>query len=345
MWQSARSPLSRALVAAVLSDSPKDRQVQRFITHCQGIAVAYLRRRERSGRLDLEAFGLTLEDLALDCLADLFERNDRGEFPRLQAAFDPSAWSDDVDAEISVRRVIFSVVGEGLFRRYQEADPGLGRMIRNLKRHAKRVEGLELRRLHGVLNLVLAESADDAFARPLMPSELLEIYLHPALSASSVPADVLAAWVDVVRAAPQYAPRCPVTVLALASRSVDTRLHATEDNVVVMPTYEEKDLAQVVEMDVERAVEEVSARLREYYVQQRAVEPTLFQAYVQVVRMQLLAHFAKVAVQPPSIRASLGLRLEEEVSRDAYRTHHQAMLEYLLRVTRARLLERAAVYV
>lgn len=344
MSQSPQSRDIRRLVLAVLEPNPSELYLRRFFRHCHRIAIAYLRRRERSGRLDLEAFGLTLEDLALDCIAELFQRDASGQCVRLQASLHADSWQDGPDAEIAVRRLVFSAVSEGLFRRYQEADPGLGRLIRNLKRHVPQVPEIRLTRVHSILMLSLADAPAGGPSQPTMPFEVMEAYLHADLAAARTPADVLRAWHRLASQESPYAPYCPITALALVVRSVATRVNAVEEAPLASlespaVAYEHEDLASMVRSDIDRTVQEEEARFRHLYVGERGVEPHVYHVYFETIRDTLYEQFGGVSDEHRSIRASLAAHLGE-VSRDAYRRQHQAMVEYLLRVTRTRLLRR-----
>jgi hypothetical protein len=59
----------QGLFVQLLADRPATADVNVFIEHCRRIAVAYLRRRSRLGRLRLDQFDLSEEDLAASCSA------------------------------------------------------------------------------------------------------------------------------------------------------------------------------------------------------------------------------------------------------------------------------------
>ncbi|MDX1439483.1 MAG: hypothetical protein R3284_06225, partial [Rubricoccaceae bacterium] len=65
-----------AVLDDVLQENPSVKATRLLIDKCHLLAIAYLRRRSHAGRLDPSLFGVTLEDLALDCVAELFRRDD-----------------------------------------------------------------------------------------------------------------------------------------------------------------------------------------------------------------------------------------------------------------------------
>lgn len=71
----------RQTFQSIISEKPCIRETKAFAHYCQSIALVYLRKKARDGRLDLSVIGLDLTDLAVDCIADLFRRDERGMFP------------------------------------------------------------------------------------------------------------------------------------------------------------------------------------------------------------------------------------------------------------------------
>ena len=79
--------------------------------------------------------GLSSSDLAYDCVADLFRRDERGSLIQIRAYFGALEISDASDAEMlmHLRRLVFSAVNQGIYRLYRQADPAFGKILRNIK--------------------------------------------------------------------------------------------------------------------------------------------------------------------------------------------------------------------
>jgi hypothetical protein len=293
----------------------------------------------------MDQFELTEEDLALDCLADLFRRDEAGRFGQLHAYAAAVDWErlDDAGLEIALRRLIFSAVNEGLFRRYRENDPVVGRFIRTLKRHVKRHEALVLVRERTSLMVVLREADPDRLGRPQMPQEVLEVYLHGAFAAGSGLPAVLTALTTLFRSHPDYAPKVALSDLAISVRSVLVRRNAADvvGDETASDAVELRDLQQLAGAHVDHALTEVQHSMQELYVGKRGVSPALYSAYFQAIRDILTAQFIAGGEPDISFRGALD-RYVSGLSSKEYRRQHQAVLEYLINLTKRRFLLRVS---
>jgi hypothetical protein len=115
----------KPILISLLSDSPSWLCVKDFVRLCHKIALIYLRKKVRSGRLKPTFFGLPLEDLASDAIADLFKRDERGVYVKLLSYFGSPGWENKSEGELegATRRLVFSQVNQALYRVYRETDP------------------------------------------------------------------------------------------------------------------------------------------------------------------------------------------------------------------------------
>ncbi|MDX1440645.1 MAG: hypothetical protein R3284_12155, partial [Rubricoccaceae bacterium] len=290
---------------------------------------------------------VTLEDLALDCVAELFRRDDDGRYVQFENYFDSAtmASKDEAGLQIALRRIVFSAVNEGLFRRYRELDPSLGRMIRTIKRHVNNGGPLELDRDQSMPVLALRGIRREGRKLPWMPQDLLEIRLHHSITGDVSVEGVLEVVADVLKDDNEYAPSIPVTEVALAMRSVLTRLHASDDEGEAdnspEENYESKDLSSVVHSHVTDCTSEVMEDMEDLYVNERGVPPSLYRAYFNTARDVLVMKYVDPAAPKESLRVTL-CRHIGEISSAAYRKQHQAILEYVVKLTHRQLLTRVA---
>ena len=341
-------PSLTAVLDDVLRENPTAAASRQLLHKCHHLAIAYLRRRSHAGRLDASLFGISLEDLALDCVAELFKRDEAGRYVQLESYFDSPTrvGNDEAALEIALRRIVFSAVNEGLFRRYRELDPSLGRIIRTIKRHVASGGALELNRDQSMPVLMIRGEENNGRSRPWMPQDLLEIHLHNTLSGDVSVDTVLDVVADILRNDSQYAPSIPVTEVALAMRSVLTRLHASDVEEECDPeeAYESKDLSSVVRSHVEACTDEVMENMEELYVTERGIPPGLYRAYFKTAEDILIMNYVDPSAPQESLRVALCRHIGEIPSK-AYRKQHQAILEYVVKLTQRQLLSRVAALV
>ncbi|HTP13329.1 MAG TPA: hypothetical protein VMM37_06845, partial [Bacteroidota bacterium] len=123
------------IIPSLLSPKPSEGDLRDFVYCCRNLAHSYLKTKVNRGKLDPAQFGIPLEDLALDCIAPLFARNDRGRFIELAGYFGTRSLLAASREELfgATRRLVFSKVSEELYRLYREHDPSLSHIIRNIK--------------------------------------------------------------------------------------------------------------------------------------------------------------------------------------------------------------------
>ncbi len=70
----------REILARLLSDHPTGAAMRAFALLCQRMALLYVRKKVRAGSVYPRFLGLSTADLAMDCVAALFERDTGGRF-------------------------------------------------------------------------------------------------------------------------------------------------------------------------------------------------------------------------------------------------------------------------
>jgi len=128
------------LVHNICASNYSAAELTEFINMSQKIAISYLKYLEVIGRniRPKKSEGINeLEDVAIDCIAGLFMRNDKGEFTQLQRYFGPKIESDmvlnELEATSMLRRLIVKKTKQELSRIFRERDPEGAKIIRNIK--------------------------------------------------------------------------------------------------------------------------------------------------------------------------------------------------------------------
>lgn len=324
-------------LAACTACAPERQSVARLVDLCFRMAKVYLRRRAQAGRLNPNFFGLTLDDLALDCIADLFERDEEGRFPQLIAYFDPVLEGNPSRARLlgATRRLVFSKVSEGLYRRYREADPSLARLIRNLRYAIRTGElGREVR-LRGQLWIAFSDDAD-AYSRPVMDEEYLQVRLSAHVDTSSSLKDVVAAVGEVLLANPAYAPGLPLVGVASTVRQVfDLMAESPLPKGTSLTELYREDLHELLGASRER----VENAMRKKYVGVKLSSRT-FDAYIRAAEDCLCAEFVEPGADDASHFDVLRPYLQAMTYED-FRANHRGRFQYVVKKMRGEFLESA----
>jgi hypothetical protein len=101
------------------------------------LALPLIHKKISSGKLSLKILGMRENDVVFDCIADLFTRDDKGRLTLVNNYFDNVCPNfDELSDEFvltKLRQLIFTKVHNNIIRLYNEADPALGKILRNLR--------------------------------------------------------------------------------------------------------------------------------------------------------------------------------------------------------------------
>lgn len=337
----------RAAVESLVTPGHDRHATRFFFTLCWQYASAYLQRKEKMGRLQTAIFGLSVDDLAIDCFADLFGRDEAGRCYEIHAYFESLDWDTMPDAELEVafRRLIFSKVNEGLFRRYSESDPTLARIIRNIKLAVKsRHDLLLLSRGHEQW-IATTGTPPHLFSAPLAPPTLLEAAIVSKMGVSSGVPDTLTVLITFVSDRPWYAAAYPLIGFAQVVRTAFITIEAAS-----IPGLSDTYHLETVSDAVARAVRSVHRGKYAVYVAGGKVPLQTYNAYLDVVQANLSSDYSEAGTAHISLYQALAASLPS-LTESEYRSRHRNILEYLTRCAREKLigffrhdLEQAASY-
>ncbi len=128
------------LVYSICDGSYSQAGLIHYIDLAQKISLSYLKYQEMLGkRISGDAWEADLElaDLAMDCIAELFGRDDAGRFPQLkkyyEGKFAEMPFINDAEVLILTRRLIVRKTKQELSRIFRERDPEGAKIVRNIK--------------------------------------------------------------------------------------------------------------------------------------------------------------------------------------------------------------------
>ena len=128
----------------ILANQISTRDLNSFISYCQALSKTSLIHEIQHGRLNLDqslSSQNQLDDFALDCIADLFARDNRGDLYLLRRVFEPKMveiHKSPQSAIILLRKLISSRVHQSLISLFSRVDKGGWKIWRNLSLVTKR---------------------------------------------------------------------------------------------------------------------------------------------------------------------------------------------------------------
>ncbi len=322
----------RSIVQGVLQPSPDRTAVVELVHRCHAMALAYLRLRRGPGTWLPSVSGMTREDTAFDCIAELFRRSPEGSFTCIASFFggvDPDGTLGESDLQIQLRRLVFGAVNHHLFRMYREADPGLARIIRNVKLAVKRHPSLLLMEAWGLPVLGAAAASGGAHHLPLCEPEVSGPLFHCAVSPRSSLREMLDVLSGILSACEPGPCAIPLVEAALLIRAVHGR--ETPD-----PAGQGIPEA-LLRSDVERMIPEVLGLVRSKsgkgYHRSGKLTAQELEAHFRALRDILTEEYLGADGEAGTYFLTLGRHLPG-LTEQAYRGRHREILEYLARTTK-----------
>ncbi len=321
---------------SMTSDRPPEPVVDEFVTFCRKTAVILLRKKIAVGKLNLNHITLSVDDLALDCVADLFSRNDKGSFTQLQVymrGIDPERMTE---AELTshLRRLVFAKVNQGIFRIYHEIDPSLSKIIRNIKLSVNALENFTTINRFGETYLV--PSATDPLEHlPLIEPEMIREELRRLAGRNATIPELLAHLSRCLQEQSEYSRIVSIVQVALIIRSLysdgppDDEATSNADGTVSV-----LDAADIIRA----ACLWVKVRATKKYVDSGKVGAPMFDHYFAVIEAALLLSITDKDAADAGYFDELA-KLVPGLTPEEYRIRHKSRLEYLGRIARRRALK------
>lgn len=333
------TPQHRRTIVAILDGTYTPLDVREFVQFCYLLALPLVRSRIHRGKLNLEILGLNEIDIVYDCLADLFRRDSEGMFTHVKSFFasqelDPVTAHED-DVLLALRRLVFNRVHCSLVRLYSEADPVLGKILRNTMLNLEGSTLFEHRARFGETYLIVS-NADPGFDLPPMPPEVLRERFAQIVSVrDSIPVmveklnRVLLAGSDFQRAVPF------VSAGLLFKEAYAVGVEATEAEAASADV-------RMAEEDIGRLAvsvcQSLTAANRETYVGKGKRSAAVFESYMETVRDILVGEFGGGVSDGMSYYEYLKVRIPH-LSKAVYSREHRTILEYLAKQAKKKMRE------
>lgn len=270
----------------------------------------------------------------MDCIAELYQRNEDGTFIVLEQYFNTARWQNlsEEELKISLRRLVFSKVNEGLFRNYREEDPNLAKIIRNIKEAVKHDERVSLTKVRETNWLVIGPAKAELNNLPLAPIEILEAHMCSAVCNTSNVYRAVDSFASFLEEHPHYCNGYPLSAFAQVLRA------SYMNRVLPEPQTLESSYEPIeVENAISKAVSYVRNSLHDSYVRGGKLSLTLFNHYISAVTKTLKSTFT---LYPEAIDSQFEAlqTLMPGLSKDVYMSQHRNIMQYLFKLSRTRML-------
>lgn len=322
------------LLRSILSGAYTPLDVHEFVHLCCSLALPIIRKKIAAGKLSSYHIGLNESDIVYDCLADLFRRDEQGKFVKLHSFFeserlDPSTCHED-EIFVALRRLVFLKVNNNIIRLYSEADPTLGKVLRNMKLANQKERLFDELQQFGETYLVPSgvEGLTDC---PPFPLEQLEQEFIGAVLVHDTLMAMLKKLHQIVMGQRRYRRAIPLVAAALMVKKVYAL--GWEGREEEQPVAE----ATLLQEDIRGAADRVCARMNKKmystYVVRKKYPGSMVANYISAVR--------EIIVQEYSGHQSMNSAYFDilktfmpRMTKKEYVTKHRTILEYLAKMAK-----------
>lgn len=315
----------RENLPAVLDGSHSPRQLNIIVGICHALASELLERQWRSHKLT-EAQGISETDLAYDCIAELFQRDEAGRLVQIQAYFASLDLREIGEEELLVylRKLVYSRVNQAVFRIYHDVDPVFSRILRNVKIAVQRLAAFEEIDRFG--ETILAPLLCDRLQHlPIPDDQLVERNLVPVCTGGESIPEMLAKIALYLRQQDEHARMIGMMAAARTIRTIyEIKNRPLLEEVETQPAYELIDTASIVRSACAKLKQEMFPR----YVQKGKVTEFMFQVYFDVIESNLISEFTDANGDSHAYFELLKQQVPE-LTLEEYRVKHRAKVEYL----------------
>lgn len=311
----------------------EERAVNRLCNEFRRISVAYLRTKANTNTFLLDHLYKNIDDLALDCIADLFGRQDHC-FKGIEdfISREEAEKLSESQIEVKIRQLIFSKVNDGLYRNYKKLDPSLSRIIRNLKRT---LDEDKVSRASYDANTGEILTGNVEKKLPNISDEILEIKLSSRYAEINNSVDAVQSLVEILDESEAYAPRFKLINYAVILRKVSAyRLENEEEQDQDHPG--KKHDNETLKKTLRQCINEEKKHLTKTYVLSDKLSREQLDKYLMAIEDIIIADF--ICEMP---REGYFEHVEfhfPELTYDRYRADHRPIVEYITKKLRGRFL-------
>ena len=341
------------LISDICTGSYCQAQLIQFINLTKKISLGYLKYQEVIGKrisTERSESHAELQDVALDCIAELFSGDGAGKFPQLQKYYDPflsQASMNDAEILALTRRLVVRKTKQELSRIFRERDPEGAKIVRNIKVAVRSSEKLEMFRDLGK-EFVFYKNGIDLNNEGPASLEVISQYLRR--EASPIPEDLLhTRFVDIyhpndsissaikkllktIHELDEYQNFLAMDVIVKMIRDIKYTVFreklTAEDKV---PTPLDQMETQEIESYIQIVMEQIDKKIQKLYVKSNKLSREKARIYSLALRDVLLDLLQKK--DSSSYYRNLKYYIPE-LTQSEYRKNERTIFEYLAKVAK-----------
>ncbi len=320
-------------------------ELAEFVDLSHKIAISYLKYQEGVGKniRPKKAEGLNeLEDVALDCIAGLFMRDNKGHFTQLLRYFQPILGQPCSDQEVLImlRRLIVKKTKQELSRIFRERDPESAKILRNIRVAIRNSEIFESFKDMGREFVRIKPDYQNEFTydsihnNDFSEKDLFHYFLEIHCPGESV-AVMMKKMLSIIHSSPLKHDFLAIDVIANIIRDVTFHQFKSQFSDNVDNTTPFNDL-QIKEIDAinKEIIEQTRQKINNQYYKKNKIDAEKATIYTQAIAdfVYDLTHARESESNYRYLK-----RYMPTLSQQQYRDEERSIFEYLVKITKRSL--------
>jgi hypothetical protein len=327
----------KELLQTALAGNATDLQLREMSRLLCTLALSFVRRNVYAGTLRLDVIGLSEQDVAHDCIADFFKRNEQNKLVELHAYFESQKIRIDEQRDevllSHLRRLVSRKVNDTISRMHKDSDSALWKILRNLKEAVGKSNHFTLTERFGAYYLV--PSACDLLPNlPTIGDDELRNEVNAILKVDDEMPAFLERFAEMLCSQKTYRRKVGLMSLAAAIKARYEQLRVF--------TYEERNeaemrlFAQDIRLMIRETCKEISAERKPRYVDKDKVDEETFSRYMQAVEQILCDAFLEGSdgIPPAESYYDYLKQFDSMLTKADYLKKHRAIFEYLVKLSK-----------
>lgn len=336
----------QSIVKSICNGDYSPGELVEFIDVSQKIAISYLKFQESIGKnikpKNIEGLN-NLEDIAIDCIAGLFMRNEEGEFVQLKRYFGPALvqqnFEDNKYLLLMLRRLVVKKTKQELSRIFRERDPEGAKIIRNIRVAIRNSELLcvfrEMGREFVYLKNSCACESDLRKNCTEIPEKTLSFYFSDAFNPNDSVSAMIKKMLALVEEDEEYKNYLPVETIASIVRNFTFNQFSDHNitNIDNSSPLHDLHYQEVNEIN-KNVIRDIQSKIKLQYIDKDKLDQQKASIYFNAI-----SDFVQDLTYEKECESNFKYlkRYLPHLSQQIYRDEERSIFEYLIKVTRKSL--------
>lgn len=320
------------LLKSALSGNIPNFEINHLVKIAHQLAIVRLSQLISSRKVSFAIQPHTISSIALDCIAEIFERDESNNFIELLNYFDGERSVDTNSEEqimIHFRMLVFSKLKDGIFRIYRDYDPVTSKILRNIKLIAKNNDQIVIIERFGDTYLALSKIELDEHLSEYLADELESELISRVHKKENIKV-LLLHLLQILAESDKHRKFYSMIDIALMFKDIFLKLE-----LPFPVSYHQNDslINTDIKTVIDKSVIEIRSELGNKYYTNNKMEKELFESFLEAIIEMLhdtyilnngieLSHYDYLKKQNP------------DYSYAEYRNKHRIKFEYMVKLSK-----------